>query len=183
MIKDKNLYENKDSFPELPNSLTFLKALRFAKTKYSENTRDIRSFTFPDMVEVIKILVNEGQMYNDEELTIAMLHNLLVNTNTSEFEIQNNFGLKVTEEVKKLKKDPFEPFETFAKRVMDTNKNITLRKILVADILYIVRNINDVNYPMNKLNFKTQATKMMMTYDLAMPFDLKARTNSALKFM
>ena len=177
MITARDLYTSSDTYEDLPNTYNFVNALNFAKKKYRERTLDKNDLSFGDIIEILKVLIKDGQVFDDQILIIAALHNLLQNTITTESEIKSLYGPRVAECVRILKKEKTEPFAMYAKRIIENNTYPYLRKILLADILYVVRHLSESPYFLRAGNVKLEIKKMLLNYSHMLPRELADKIN------
>ena len=75
-----------------------------------------------------------AQLVDSEyEVTVALLHDILEDTDTTEYEIYKEFPKEVVEAVKTLTRLPDETYKDFIKRV---SKNPLAKKVKLADLAH-----------------------------------------------
>lgn len=159
-----DLYTSSSTFEGLPNTYEFLNALNFAKKQYQTKTISNNYFTLEDTISTLKILVKENHILDDKILVITALHHLLQNTQTTKTEIANMFGIKVADCVELLTKKPFEQYEQYAKRIITNETYPYLRQILIADMIYTIRNLSKNPSFMAPVNMNLEARKILLQY-------------------
>jgi guanosine-3',5'-bis(diphosphate) 3'-pyrophosphohydrolase len=126
----------------------FVLALAFSAEKHKNQRRKDAQITpyINHPIDLVNVLVNEGGVLSWDVLCAALLHDVIEDTQTTEEELINHFGKKVTAIVKELTDDkslakevrkslqiahtPFASHE--AKLVKLADKICNLRDILVA---------------------------------------------------
>lgn len=111
------------------------KALKFAKEKHKGQKRDEGTEYFEHIKAVVKILIEEG-IDDDTVLTVAALHDVLEDTDTTYEEIEKEFNTEVAGCVEVLTKKKNQPFDVYAKRVFECDEYPYARIIKLADRLH-----------------------------------------------
>ena len=121
-----------------------LKALTFAKEKHQDQTTDNGVSYFKHIEDVMEILIEDGNGFEDS-LVVAALHDVLNTTSTTFAEIEKEFGNETAREVKLLTKVKGEPYDTYLDRVFSNDEFLGARTIELADRVANLRDLPSCN--------------------------------------
>jgi len=124
-----------NEWEEFPRTYKWKDAINFIKE---------RNMQTDNIKEILRILINEGNMIEDEALTVAVLESCLEENKTSIEELSIMYGEKVAKAVELIIRKTEETFENYIERVFNINEFKYIRKIIVAKQIYNLRK-KDVN--------------------------------------
>ncbi len=138
-----NYVNLKEYFLSKVNDESTLKALEFAETKHSSQTRFNKTPYIIHPLRVALVLVEELKIRNVNLINAALLHDVVEDTNTALSEIESKFGFKTANYVKLMTKY----------KDMSAKEYITLisrnKDAIVLKLSDILDNLRSIKYEKN----------------------------------
>ena len=94
--------------------------------------------------EVMKILINEAKITDDEILTVAALHDVVEDTDCTLDKIKEEFGESIAEAVDLMTRRKDQPFGEYAERIFTNQKYPWVGTIKLADRIHNLRTYPEV---------------------------------------
>lgn len=94
--------------------------------------------------EVMRILINEAKITDDEVLTVAALHDVIEDTECTFEIIKEEFGEDIAEAVDLLSRKEGQPFDEYARNIFTNQKFPWLGDIKLADRIHNLRTYPEV---------------------------------------
>jgi len=174
--KNHDLFWGTGGYGPVPNAYDdedamWKEALEFAKIKHEGQKRDEGVPYFEHIKGVLDILIKETDATYDKILTVAVLHDVLEDTDCTYEELEDEFGEEVAGAVLLLtrKKDPVtgekEPYEEYTKRIFENEEFMYVRSIKAADRLHNLRSIPNANNPEKMYKYIIETEKCILPYE------------------
>ena len=129
------------------DQIKIFNALSFASQKHKRDRRKNKHGTpyINHPIEVVRLLVEVGGIYDADTICAAFLHDTLEDTDTTQIELEENFGAVVTGIVVELTKDSSISSKMNKQKQIETFpfKSTEAKLIKLCDI---ISNITDVIY-------------------------------------
>lgn len=114
--------------------------------------------------EVMRILINEAKITDDEVLTVAALHDVIEDTECTFEIVKKEFGEDIAEAVNLLTRKEGQPFDEYARNIFTNQKFPWLGDIKLADRIHNLRTYPEVGNK-GKVKYKYDETvRCIKTY-------------------
>lgn len=107
--------------------------------------------------EVMRILINEAKITDDEVLTVAALHDVIEDTECTFEIVKEEFGEDIAQAVNFLSRKEGQPFDEYAKNIFMNHKFPWLGDIKLADRIHNLRTYPEINNK-GKVRYKYDET-------------------------
>ena len=107
--------------------------------------------------EVMRILINEAKITDDEVLTVAALHDVIEDTECTFKIVKEEFGEDIAEAVDLLSRKEGQPFDEYARNIFTNQKFPWLGDIKLADRIHNLRTYPEVGNK-GKVKYKYDET-------------------------